>query len=477
MRLEGPFMSESDAFSWYMERDPALRSTVVGIAWLDQAPPWEQLTARLERATRLAPSFRRRPVELPFRLSPPRWTTDPDFDISWHLRRVSAPPPGTPGAVLELARVAAMAGFDRTRPLWEFTLVEEMAAGRAALIMKFHHSLTDGIGGVRLAQLLFDESPVPSSVDGKATAPPGERLSEPRLVGEAIAHRGRRFVAGGARAMRAGPRTTARLVRHPLAVTAEVWETACSVGRTVKPALRVLSPVVTRRGPGRRLHMVTVDLPELREAAHQAGGTVNDGFMAGLTGGLRRYHERHGAVLDELLVNLPISLRTERDPVGGNLITLQRFVVPAGIGDPAERIRAMGRCCRAARGERSLAHTDGIAGALNLLPPGALGSILKHVDFVASDVPGFPRTVYLCGAQVSGYYPFGPTIGAALNATLFSYRSQCCIGVTVDTDAIADDDVLLECLQAGFAEVLASGRRAGNEPAPNGPAAKEAAPC
>lgn len=447
-------MRETDAFSWYMERDPQLRSTVVAVAWLEAPPPWEQLTARLEQATRLAPSFRRRLVELPGRLFPPRWATDPAFDLSWHLRRMSAPPPGDAQSVLELARVAAMTGFDRTRPLWEFTLVERLRGGGAALIMKFHHSLTDGVGGVRLAHLLLDEEPLAAAVDGRAPAPVGETPSETELVGQALVHRARQLVGAGRRALGGSPRAAFGSVVHPVRFVAGLVDTGLSVGRTVRPATSVLSPVITRRGPGRRLHMVSADLEELRQAAHRAGGTVNDAFLAALTGGLRRYHERHGAALGDLMMTLPISLRTDSDPLGGNRITLQRIRVPAGIVDPAERIRAMGRCCRRARAERALALTDGIAGALNLLPSGLLGSMLKHVDFVASDVPGFTRPLYLCGARIVGYYAFGPTIGAALNATLFSYRSRCCIGVTIDTDAIPDDDVLLECLGEGFAEVL-----------------------
>jgi diacylglycerol O-acyltransferase len=144
--------------------------------------------------------------------------------------------------------------------------------------------------------------------------------------------------------------------------------------------------------------------------------------------------------------------------MGGNRITLMRFPVPAGIADPAQRIRATDARCRRARAERSLPLTDAVAGVLNMLPSAVVASMLKHVDFLASDVPGFPRQIYLCGAPVSGYYAFGPTIGAALNATLFSYQSQCCIGVTVDTDAIPDDDVLLGCLADGFGEVVGSSR-------------------
>jgi hypothetical protein len=144
------FMRESDAFSWYMERDPALRSTILAIAWLDRSPKWHVLTDRIERASRTIPLFRMHPVEPPVRLSTPRWTVDDDFDLSWHLRRVAAPPPRTPATVLDLARVAATTVFDPAHPQWEFTLVNHLKGGRAALMMKLHHSLTDGVGGTQL---------------------------------------------------------------------------------------------------------------------------------------------------------------------------------------------------------------------------------------------------------------------------------------------------------------------------------------
>ena len=153
-------------------------------------------------------------------------------------------------------------------------------------------------------------------------------------------------------------------------------------------------------------------------------------------------------------MTLPISVRSPDDPPGGNRITLQRFRVPAGIDDPVDRMRAIHRCCRAARGERSLSYTDAIAGALNVLPSAVVGGMLKHVDFLASDVAGFPGPTYLCGARLSGYYTFGPTIGSAMNATLFSYGDLCCIGITVDTAAVPDHELLAECLEQGFSEVI-----------------------
>src|SRR5581483_902673 len=161
-----------------------------------------------------------------------------------------------------------------------------------------------------------------------------------------------------------------------------------------------------------------------------------------------------GRAPDELRVTLPISIRTEHDPVAGNRITLQRFAVPVATADPATRLHEIGFRCRAARDEPALAHTNAVAGALNLLPPNVVGGMLKHVDFLASNVPGFTFPVYLAGAEVSGYFPFGPTIGASLNITLLSYDGTCCMGVTIDRAAVPDAAVMMECLAEGFDEVL-----------------------
>ena len=98
------YMGASDAFTWYMERDPALRSTVAAIVWLDRAPDWELLLGRVDRLSRVMPSMRQRVVEPPFRLATPRWTYDPDFDLSWHLRRIAVPAPRTRDARMKDGR-------------------------------------------------------------------------------------------------------------------------------------------------------------------------------------------------------------------------------------------------------------------------------------------------------------------------------------------------------------------------------------
>jgi diacylglycerol O-acyltransferase / wax synthase len=234
-------------------------------------------------------------------------------------------------------------------------------------------------------------------------------------------------------------------------------ETSRSVYRTVAPVSQTLSPIMQGRGLGRCLEMIEVQLEDLKRAATAAGGSVNDGFMASVTAGLRRYHECNGAPVDALRVTLPISIRGEDDPMGGNRITLVRFAVPVSDPDAARRIAEIHRLCSGARAERSLAFTNAIAGTLNLMPAGVVGSMLKHVDFLASDVPGFAFPVYLGGALLERYVAFGPTIGSSVNLTLLSYNGKCCVGITLDTSAVPDRELFAECMREGFEEVLALG--------------------
>ena len=96
-----------------------------------------------------------------------------------------------------------------------------------------------------------------------------------------------------------------------------------------------------------------------------------------------------------------------------------------------------------------------IAGVLNLLPTGVAAGMLKHVDLLASNVPGFDRRVFVAGARLEEFFAFGPTLGAAANITLMSYVDRCFIGVNVDTRAVPDDERFLQCLRDGFDELLA----------------------
>jgi len=448
------FMRSSDAFTWAMESDPRLRSTVVTVLLLEYSPPWGDVRERIDRITRVLPIFRQRVVEsLP--PAPPRWECDPDFDMEFHLRRVAAPIPGSVDGVLEMARIAEMEDFDRARPLWSVTLIDGLVNGQAALLCKYHQALTDGVGGVQIAMTLFDHPVRPDDRDALPDAP---TVSRPRRLGgyRDVLGYDAGLVASTLRgAITSAPKLLFTSIRRPLTSIESATATAASVYRTVRPVNSTGSPLMTNRSLIRRLGVHQVPMRGLRDAAHLCGGALNDGFVAGVAGGLRKYHERHGAPVGSLHLTMPISLRVRGDEMGGNRITLMRFDVPVGIVDPAERLTAIVKRTGRVRHEKSLPYTEWIAGVLNLVPRWYIGSILRHVDFLASDVPGFPIPVSLGGARVLMQYAFGPTIGSAVNVTLLTYVDTCALGIDVDTGAIPDFDVFHDCLVAGFDEVLA----------------------
>jgi diacylglycerol O-acyltransferase len=459
------FLRHSDAFAWEMEHDAALRSTVVTILLLDRSPDLDRVREGFERATVIVPMLRRRVVHSA-PPAPPRWEDDPDFDLDFHVRRLTATAThgGEPGLddLLELARRAEMDDFDRARPLWEATVVEGLTLddepGRAALLLKLHHSLTDGIGGVQLAMALLDlgPDPTPHAPVHPVPAQPAPGRLTPWTASAAYDAGLVRTVATGL--VRNAPAALRAGVLHPVDTARDVAAVTSSVMRTVRPINHPGSTLMADRRLVRRLGVLDVPLEDLKTAAHACDVTLNDALLAAVTGGLRRYHEVHGTHVGDLHVTMPVSLRSSDDAPGGNRITLMRFDVPAAIPRADTRMRAVHSRVQPLRSERSLPYTQAIAGALNLLPRWYLASMLRHVDVLVSDVPGVPVPLWLGGAKVTMQYPFGPTIGAGVNVTLMSYVDTCAIGVNVDTGAVPDLDVFLDCLEAGFDEVLAVAR-------------------
>jgi diacylglycerol O-acyltransferase / wax synthase len=403
-------------------------------------------------------------------LATPRWVVDPDFDISWHVRRFEAAPPRNLSTVLEFARKTGMAGFDRSRPLWEFTFIEGLEGGQTGLVMKVHHSLTDGVGGIELARLLFDVVPDPGDLGPMPEAPVGERFDRVDLARDALGHRWSQIRDFSKDRISSAVSDVTHLVQHPGDSLTEAVATAQSIARFVAPVSETLSPVMVGRHPAWHYGVLEFPLRGMLDAAHGAGVTHNAAFLAGVTAGLRHYHERHEAEVEELRVTMPISIRRADDPLGGNRITLMRFRLAVDIVDPRERMAETHLRCELVKSDRSLPFTNAIAGTLNLLPRAVIGGMLEHIDFVASNVPGIAVPLYLTGAEVKRFYGFGPTIGAALNLTLMSYRGRCLVGVTVDTKAVPDPEVVMDCLRIGFDEVLAVGGGKGRAKVPQGAA-------
>ncbi|UFS99695.1 WS/DGAT domain-containing protein [Nocardia huaxiensis] len=443
-------MSQSDLFTWSMEQDPSLRSTIVTVLILDSEPEWDRLLRMLDRGTRAVPRFRDRLDVVPWGLAPPRWVPDPDFDLRWHVRRSGLPRPADLAEVLEFARIEAMAAFDPARPLWQLTVLGGMAEGRCALVLKVHHSLTDGVGGMQIAGEILDfaREGTPREPIAEAVSPRGGAL------GDVVAWNwstGADLVRGGVAAL---PGIARRTVTDPVGLVRDGVALARSLLRLARPVISTLSPVMSERGLGRRLTVLEVPLAALREGARPTGGTINDAFLAAVSIGLRAYHERHEQPVDQLRVAMPISLRRAEDPIGGNRITLARFTIPLDSAATAELMRALADAVERWRHEPAVPLSNAVAATFNRLPVGLLTDMFKHIDFIASDVPGSPVALYLAGAKVERIYPFGPTTGTAFNITLISYLETCFLGINSDTAAVPDPAVLTYCLGEGFRTVV-----------------------
>jgi WS/DGAT/MGAT family acyltransferase len=452
-------LGDADTLMWNIDRDPQLRSTIVSVLVLDRAPAWSGVLARFERGTRLIPRLRQRVVEPALRIGPPAWSSDPDFDLTYHVRRVRAPKPRSFDAVLDVATTAAMGDFDRARPLWEATLVEGLPDDRAAVVLKVHHSMSDGVGGMRLLLMLFDLEPEPAE-----TGPDPDPIALPSytplsLVGHGVEWQAQR-AASTARGIGEGARNAYRAVRDDAARSLEgAARTVGSVARFLQPAPRPLSPVIDARSLDRRVSVLSVPLDDLKRAAKASGGTLNDAYVAGVLGGLQRYHALRGCDIDQLRMMMPINLRPEQSSLGGNHFTTARLLVPLAISDPAERIRELSIRCKRLRAEPAVGLSEQLATLLNRLPrrvaTSLFGALLKGADFIASNVPGSPFPLYLCGAEVQEIYAFGPLSGSATNLTLVSHCGTCFVGVNSDARAIPDTAAFTEDLQTGLDEILA----------------------
>jgi WS/DGAT/MGAT family acyltransferase len=450
-------MNASDTTLWRIERDPALRTTILGVALLGGTPEWHRLRERIATVTTLVPRFRQRVVSPGLGGGSPRWVDDPTFDLDFHLRRIVAPAPADLPTVYELAAPVVMAPFDRDRPLWEFTLVEGLADGGAALLQKIHHSSTDGVGAVRMARLLFDDGPPPP--------PPVEPPRGPARADDALARllhgwgdQWRQAAEAAQHGIAALPHLLETTVRHPARAVDGAVRTTESLAKLMRPVSEPLSPVMRRRGLSRRVTGLELPLDGMMTAAHRARGSLNDAFLAALAGGMARYHRRHGAEVPSLRVTMPINLRRGDDPIGNNRFTPVRLHLPLDVEDPVERMRRLHEITGSWRREPGLRFTGTVAGVLNLLPEpvtaAVLGSMLKAVDLVASNVPGLDEPVALAGVPVLRQYAFAPPSGAAFSATLHSYAGGLTLGLMVDTAAVTDPAVLVECVQEGIDEIL-----------------------
>lgn len=441
-----------------LEQDPHLASGFANVTLLDRPADLEHMRARLLRGAARIPQLRRTVVDDPLRLAPPRWIDDPDFAIERHVRSHTLTGAGDLAEVVAVAMECCSYPYDLTHPLWEFVLIDGLADGRGAMVQRMHHTLTDGVGAVRMSEHFID-------LERDAPIPPPIPFPEPEVVApdrfgatlQAFDHTARR----GLGAARRGITSTGELVAHPDRLGRLLRSTVGFTRAVVHEATAVdrrRSPLWTTRSLDRTLRFLRVPLDDIRRVAKAHGTSINNVFVAGAAGGAGAYHRACGIDVHELRMAMPVSTRPDRSEAG-NSFGMARLLIPTGPA-PLDRLGAVHERLDGVRGSATVSLAHQLAGPANLLPAALLVQATRMqvstVDFTSSNVRGAPFPLYLAGSRIESNHPIGPLVGTAFNLTTLSYDGSLDMGLHIDRGAVEQPDLLVECIQAAFDELLAT---------------------
>ncbi|HEV7526224.1 MAG TPA: wax ester/triacylglycerol synthase domain-containing protein [Acidimicrobiia bacterium] len=450
-------MSNAEAIMWAVEKDPALRSDFCNFMILDRRPTDERLHQTMQRALDAIPRLGQRVIGAPLRIAPPEFADDPNLDLDAHVRIVAVPAPGDDRALLDLCGALAEQPLDRARPLWEFTVIDGLPDGRAAMLQKVHHTITDGVGGLKLSLAMVDFERDPewkAPDDAPATA--AVHTTPLSAARDAVVDAGRR----GIDAVRRTIETTGHVVVHPSEIPGRASDAARLVSSLQRQALvtdAARSDVIDGRSLRRRFEICALPFEPLRTVAGTLGGSLNDAFVTGLASALGRYHERAHSDVDELRLAMPVSTR-QRGDTKTNAFVPARVLVPIQpahdlrtlFGDVHERLQS-------AKQETALHAAEGLAGVVAGLPTSLLVTMTRSqtrtIDFGASNLRGSPVPLYVAGARIVASYPMGPRTGCALTVTMLSYCDELHLGLNIDPAAIVDPRAFMRDVRDAFAEL------------------------
>lgn len=361
---------------------------------------------------RTVPRLRRRLVRAPFGCGRPIWIDDAGFDVTRHVHRMICPAPGDEAALLGIASSLVIRPLPHSSPLWSATLITGLRDDRAALILVFHHVLSDGIGGLAVLANLVDGAP-----RSETTPFPVPEPSRRELAKNAWA--ARRRLPG--RVSFAGLRWPSRGSR-------------CSLNQPT--------------GPRRQQTTARTSVSRLRATAHRCGGTVNDALLTAVMGALGTVLTGRGDRADELVVLIPVSTRRSTTAAHlGNSTGVMPVTLPTG-GETLERLTRIADITRSHK--KSATSVSPIFRVLKLL--GMANWFMNHqrlVHTVVTNVHGPDHPMRLGGTPVVGLIPLSATTGNVTTAfAALSYAGTFTITVVADPDHVPDLVVLTEALQA-----------------------------
>jgi diacylglycerol O-acyltransferase / wax synthase len=444
------------------DEDENTSMAIASIAVLEgPAPSQKEIRELVESRLPLVPRYRQKLRTVPFRLGRPVWVDDPDFDLSYHVRRTLLREPGGDQELAALMACVMSQRLDRDHPLWEYLVVDGLAGDRWALISKVHHSMVDGVGGADLYRLLTE---VPAA---ESAQPPADSAGEEAArIPSAVS-----LIAQAAVDMTLLPLRQACVLSDAVADPGGTIRQAAMVTRAVARLSPSLWPAAASSlsgdiGKERRYTWARASLDDIKTIKRAFGGTVNDVVLAAISSGFRTLLLERGEALapHEVPSLVPVSVRAPGDDGGfGNQVSATVADLPVHIADPVERLGAVRTELDSLKASNEAIVGQALA-ALGRVSLYMLSSWLVRKAFslpqreivtVTTNVPGPREPLYWMGRRLEEIIPYVPIASTVRTGiSIFSYDGNITFGITADYAANPDVDVLARGIEHGVSELL-----------------------
>jgi diacylglycerol O-acyltransferase / wax synthase len=358
-----------------------------------------------------------------------------DVDLDYHVRHSALPHPGGQRELGILVSRLHGHQLDLHRPLWEAHLIEGLEGNRFALYTKMHHSLIDGVSGMRMMLRTFSTDSGKREMPAFWSVPAGERPSPGEGGGGPVGR-----VAGAARG---GARAVAGLSRAALDLTRAAVDDRSLTAPYRAPRGSALSDQLAGQ---RRFATQQYELSRVKALARAAGCTLNDVVLYLSGTALRRYLSEHGQLPDRpLSVGIPVNLREADDQSTGTAIGMMVAELGTNIANPLDRLEAISRSTAEAKEHLKQLPDDARTYYTLLINGPYIAGLVAGLKERAplpfnvgiSNVPGPPEPLYFNGARLDAFFPLSLLLhGNAVNITCVSYAGTLNFGFTGARDTL-----------------------------------------
>ena len=400
---------------------------------------YETYKALLAQRLHLVPVLHKKLMQVPWDIDHPLWVDDDEMELDYHVRHLGLPRPGTMKQLEELVSRLHSNFLDRSRPLWEFYVIDGLSGGRVAVYLKIHHAAVDGGASMALVNMMYDVTPEPRQVEPPPKAgPKGAAPDAAELIGTAYRNMFEQQVG----VLRKLPELLKAIASIATPVLSGTTRFVVKGLPTLAVPKTMLNASITsqRAFTGR-----TLPLAQAKAIAKKSGTKLNDVVMALCAGALRRYLlERRALPKEPLIAFVPVSLREAGNTESNNQVSGMLCSLATEIADPLERLKAIHASsteAKALTGKlKDATPRDFSSFGAPLLLQGAIGlygrsgladQLPPPANVVISNVPGPQAPFYVAGAKILTMYPVSiPSHGMALNMTVLSYQGELDFGLT-----------------------------------------------